>query len=208
MKRTKQEALETRAAILDAAERVMSAQGLTCTTMAQIAAAANVTRGAIYWHFKNKAEIIDAVIERVRLPMQEMFYNIVAPADEEALLQIYDGLRDMAIYCLIQLHDSGQIRRVHHIVQMLHSDLSADLDPLRAQEQEARAQILKALTLFFEKMKEKGHLKSGTEPRIAALALHGYIAGLHVDYLQSAADYRMSEDAAHLIDPVFKAFLT
>ena len=52
-RRTRDEALETRNTILDTAERVFSERGVSHTTLADIAAAAGVTRGAIYWHFKN-----------------------------------------------------------------------------------------------------------------------------------------------------------
>jgi TetR/AcrR family acrAB operon transcriptional repressor len=52
---TKEEALETRNRIIDAAEEVMFARGVAQTSLADVADAAGVTRGAIYWHFKNKA---------------------------------------------------------------------------------------------------------------------------------------------------------
>ncbi|MDP1673909.1 MAG: TetR family transcriptional regulator, partial [Burkholderiales bacterium] len=55
-RRTKDEAVETRNQILDAAEKVFSARGVSRTSLADIAEAASVTRGAIYWHFKDKAD--------------------------------------------------------------------------------------------------------------------------------------------------------
>ena len=72
---TKDEALETRNALLDAAERVFSKRGVSRTTLADIAAAAGVTRGAIYWHFANKADLFWAMLARVRLPMELESYN-------------------------------------------------------------------------------------------------------------------------------------
>lgn len=51
-RKTKQQALETRQHILDVAIRLFSQQGVSATSLAQIAQAAGVTRGAIYWHFK------------------------------------------------------------------------------------------------------------------------------------------------------------
>ncbi|HZV66577.1 MAG TPA: TetR family transcriptional regulator, partial [Telluria sp.] len=69
-RRTKEEAMETRASILDAAELLFVQQGVSGTTLQHIASAAGVTRGAIYWHFKDKAELFDAMMERVRLPVE------------------------------------------------------------------------------------------------------------------------------------------
>ncbi|MDS7773050.1 TetR family transcriptional regulator, partial [Klebsiella oxytoca] len=54
-RKTKQQALETRQHILDVALRLFSQQGVSSTSLAAIAKAAGVTRGAIYWHFKNKS---------------------------------------------------------------------------------------------------------------------------------------------------------
>ena len=67
-RKTKEEARETRNRILDAAEQVFQRQGVSRTSLADIAGEARVTRGAIYWHFKNKADLYDAMIKRVLAP--------------------------------------------------------------------------------------------------------------------------------------------
>ena len=54
-RRTKEEALATRHALLDAAERVFGRRGVARTSLVEIAEEAGVTRGAVYWHFKDKA---------------------------------------------------------------------------------------------------------------------------------------------------------
>src|SRR5882757_7288734 len=65
-RRTKAEAEETRQKILDAAERLFFIDGVSRTSLEHIATAAGVTRGAIYWHFKNKLELFEALHERVK----------------------------------------------------------------------------------------------------------------------------------------------
>ena len=64
VRRTKDAALETRAHILDTAEEVFQKKGVSSTSLDDIARAAGVTRGAIYWHFKNKADLFDALMQR------------------------------------------------------------------------------------------------------------------------------------------------
>src|SRR5574337_1789480 len=68
-RRTKEDALATRSALLDAAERVFLQQGVSRTSLADIAHAAGVTRGALYWHFKDKASLFNAMLDRVALPL-------------------------------------------------------------------------------------------------------------------------------------------
>ena len=72
MSRRKADAERTRETILDAAETTFLAQGVSRTTLAHIAEAAGVTRGAIYWHFEDKAAVFDALLERVRIPLDEI----------------------------------------------------------------------------------------------------------------------------------------
>jgi TetR/AcrR family acrAB operon transcriptional repressor len=55
VRRTKTEALETRNSLLDAAEHLFQARGVSRTSLNDIANEAGTTRGAIYWHFKDKA---------------------------------------------------------------------------------------------------------------------------------------------------------
>ena len=70
-RKTKEEALATRASILDAAELLFHRQGVSRTSLHDIAAAAGVTRGAVYWHFKDKADVFTQMMDRVCLPVEE-----------------------------------------------------------------------------------------------------------------------------------------
>ena len=64
VRRTKEDALATRSSLLDAAELLFQAQGVSRTSLADIAREAGTTRGAIYWHFKDKADLFNAMMER------------------------------------------------------------------------------------------------------------------------------------------------
>ncbi|RZI93264.1 MAG: TetR family transcriptional regulator, partial [Rubrivivax sp.] len=71
VRRTKEDALATRDRLLDAAEHLFQAKGVSRTSLNDIATAAGTTRGAIYWHFKDKADLFNAMMERVTLPLEE-----------------------------------------------------------------------------------------------------------------------------------------
>src|SRR5450830_1010855 len=70
-RRTKEDALATRHSLLDAAERVFFEKGVSRSSLNDIAVAAGTTRGAIYWHFKDKADLFNAMMDRVTLPMED-----------------------------------------------------------------------------------------------------------------------------------------
>ncbi len=71
-RKTKEDALKTREAILDAAVKVFSVRGVSGSTLADIAKEAGVTRGAIYWHFKNKEDMLADLWEQLLLPFEPL----------------------------------------------------------------------------------------------------------------------------------------
>ena len=93
-RRTKQDALATRDSILDSAELLFAQQGVSRTTLQHIAAAAGVTRGAIYWHFDDKAALFNAMMDRVTMPL-ETAMQTVEPDD------IVDPIGDLRNWMLM-----------------------------------------------------------------------------------------------------------
>lgn len=69
-RRTKEQAGETRQVIIEAARTVFHRQGVNGSSLETLAQEAGLTRGAIYWHFKDKAELFLAVRESALLPIQ------------------------------------------------------------------------------------------------------------------------------------------
>ena len=112
VRRTKEEALETRHRILDAAETVFHARGVARPSLADIAQAAGVTRGAIYWHFKNKSDVFAAMCDRVHLPVEAL-------CDPERIARQEDplgGVRDICAYVMRQTVVNPRLRRVFEII--------------------------------------------------------------------------------------------
>lgn len=62
MKKTKEEASETRLAILQSALDTFYEKGYTRTTFDEIAKRIGYTKGAVYWHFRNKPDLVTALI--------------------------------------------------------------------------------------------------------------------------------------------------
>lgn len=79
---------DTRSRLLAAAERVFAAKGYTGATLDEVAAAAGLTKGAVYWHFASKADLYMALVEeRSRRQIAEaaqMVQSLAASPDLEA----------------------------------------------------------------------------------------------------------------------------
>lgn len=72
MRRSKQAAEETKLQLIEAACKVFYTEGVAKATLEQIAREAGVTRGALYWHFNNKTDILDAVFHTVMPQLHEL----------------------------------------------------------------------------------------------------------------------------------------
>ncbi|VVT52270.1 hypothetical protein UYSO10_3955 [Kosakonia radicincitans] len=86
-RRTKQDAEETREHILDAAEQCFRDSGIYRTTLQMIAIKAGCTRGAIYWHFREKNDLFKQVIERTPLLLFTEVEDLVMRAESVIALR-------------------------------------------------------------------------------------------------------------------------
>src|SRR5574343_1079464 len=93
MRRTKEDAQHTREALLDAAELVFAQRGVSRTSLQDIAKAAGMTRGAVYWHFKDKSELFNAMMERTASPMEESL-QALAHTEQSPLAELRRSAHD------------------------------------------------------------------------------------------------------------------
>ncbi len=81
MRRTKEDAEQTRLKIIAAALELFSRNGYSNTTLAMIADEAGFSRGPIYWHFKNKDELYQAVLGVSQRPLEQLIAQSRQMAD-------------------------------------------------------------------------------------------------------------------------------
>ncbi|PZP86114.1 MAG: TetR family transcriptional regulator, partial [Ectopseudomonas oleovorans] len=112
-RRTKEEAQATRVQILDAAERVFHAQGVSRASLAEVAKEAGVSRGAIYWHFENKIDLFQAMLERLRLPLEELARASESEDEPDPL----GCMRELLITALTRPACEPQTHRTHDILR-------------------------------------------------------------------------------------------
>lgn len=115
-RRTREQSLETREAILDAAERIIARYGIGKTTMSRVADASGASRGAIYWHFQDKDALYEALVERIMAPLDTASrtgtHHEVANPVGDLRAFLYDILRriarDPSAWYLIEARSSNQ----------------------------------------------------------------------------------------------------
>ena len=195
VRRTKEEALETRNRILDTAEQLFLEKGVSRTSLEMIAAAAGLTRGAIYWHFRNKADLFDAMMARVVLPMEEM----AARAAEDDLADPISHVRDCALNVLDHLTTDPRCQRVFEIC--CHKvEYVDEMMQVRQRHIEARNGCLQHMERGLRNAGRKGLLAPSVDPRLAAVGLHALVDGLIKNCVLESHYLPLAKDARVLID--------
>ncbi len=57
---------DSQSKILEAATKLFGRKGYNASTIENITDASGISRGALYWHFSSKAEVLAAVVERLQ----------------------------------------------------------------------------------------------------------------------------------------------
>ena len=203
VRRTKEEALETRNSILDAAERVFFEKGVSRTSLADIAQAAGVTRGAIYWHFSHKSDLFTEMFDRVLLPLDELKAASLDPNEPDPL----GRLMEICIVCVRDTANDPRRRRVFDIL-FLKCELVEEMGPVMVRYQTNMREALTKIEGGLRNAISKGQLPADLDTKLAAAMVHAFVGGSLRDmlFLPDATDFaalgeRMVEgifDALHL----------
>jgi TetR/AcrR family transcriptional regulator, acrAB operon repressor len=184
-RRTKEEAQATRDHLLDTAELVFLQRGVSRTSLNELAAAAGVSRGAIYWHFQDKADLFNAMMERVTLPLEEAIGRTADPGNADPLAEVRRNLID----ALRLTATNPQVCRVFEIAT--HKvEYVDELSGVRDRHLRVRDQCLAQVQQGLSRAMKQGQIGRHMPARSAAIGLHALIDGLIQNWLldQTAFD--------------------
>ncbi|AKM29621.1 TetR family transcriptional regulator [Pandoraea faecigallinarum] len=202
-RRTKEEAIETRNLLLDTAETVFAQKGVSRTSLADIAEAAGLTRGAIYWHFKNKIDLFNAMTDRIRLPMERMI-------DEEcAEPENGDPVQRMHEICKLVLKETARNERRRRVLDILFHkcEYTNEMLSVLERQREACADGKQRIMRDMERAIERGQLPAGLDTRRAAIMLHALVVGMMSDWL-FLPDYDLGAECDAVVDGFFDMLRT
>jgi len=97
--------ISTRQRLLDAAEQLVNRQGFSATSIDQIIDQVGITKGAFFYHFKSKAELARALIDRFAAADQQVLYTNIKRA--ESLSD--DPLQQLLIFVGLLLEIAEQL---------------------------------------------------------------------------------------------------
>ena len=194
VRRTKQDALATRTSLLDAAERLFLCKGVSRTSLNDIALEAGTTRGAIYWHFKDKADLFNAMMDRVTLPLEAAFEPVGPPGGDPLPL-----LRAALLRALRRTASDEQTRCVFEVATQ-KVEYVDEMSAVRSRHLAVRQKFLDQMQKALRGSARIRGRRLAIPVAVAAHGLHAMIDGLIQNWLLDRAAFDLERTGERTID--------
>ncbi|MFA7291660.1 MAG: TetR family transcriptional regulator [Rhodocyclaceae bacterium] len=174
VRKTKEEAEKTREELIAAARTVFHECGVSRSTLEKVAKAAGVTRGAVYWHFKDKAELFFAMREDVFSPMIERTDAFLfSEAYENPLDAIEASLKEF----FRVLEDCPVVREVFEIM-ILRCEYVDEFTSVQEEVGRPAQEFLRKIESVYQRAADKGMLREGLDPLAMARDTWAFTSGI------------------------------
>lgn len=193
-RKTKEDAEVTRQNLLSGALKVFSRQGYAAARLEDIAEEAGVTRGAIYWHFKNKADLYNTLVGETLSGIQGVVDRAVRQGGTFLEIQ-----RRVMIY-ITTLPEVDEVYRAVMELTILKTGYEPELEEGMRAKNEAARQIETELAGYFRMGIAIGEVRADLDPVIAARSMMAYMNGIVLNWLMDQQAFSLRQCAPALID--------
>jgi TetR/AcrR family transcriptional regulator, acrAB operon repressor len=203
VRKTKEDAAITRQRIIDAAREMFLLKGVSRTSLEQIASHASVTRGAVYWHFQNKAELFHAMREEVYLPLIDRMDDTLLGNTDDPSPDPLGRIRKH-LESTIQILDDDQTTRATYEVMMTKCEYVDEFADVLQSILSNCSGLVHKMEQAYTKAQEIGQV--GTQLSAAELALdtHLFFSGLLHMWVKDTEGTLFRNRALQLIDTHIK----
>ncbi|SDK83149.1 transcriptional regulator, TetR family [Methylophilus rhizosphaerae] len=199
VRKTKEDAAITRQRIICAAREVFLQKGVSRTSLEHIASHAGVTRGAVYWHFANKAELFYAMREEIYLPLIDRMDGVLLGNPDGSHIAPLERIRNH-LQVTIQMLDQDQTMRETYEVMMTKCEYVDEFaDVLKSILTNCNSLVHK-LEQTYAKAQELGHVDTRLTAAELALDTHLFFSGLLHMWVKDTEGSLFRDRAAQLID--------
>ena len=189
-RRTKADALATRHQLLDAAECLFAEKGVSRTSLNDIALAAGASRGAIYWHFKNKADLFNAMMERTTLPMEQALQQVGHEPGQDPLAELRRSIAD----AMHRIAHDERTRRVFEVAT-LKVEYVDELIAVRARHRRVQADNVSQMERSLQEALVQRALSLPLPVATLAQGLYALLVGLIHTWLLAPETFELEATA-------------
>ncbi|EGC96106.1 DNA-binding transcriptional repressor AcrR [Escherichia fergusonii ECD227] len=201
-RKTKQQALETRQHILDVGLRLFSQQGVSSTSLAEIAKAAGVTRGAIYWHFKNKSDLFSEIWELSESSIGELELEYQAKFPDDPL----SVLREILVY-ILEATVTEERRRLLMEIIFHKCEFVGEMAVVQQAQRNLCVESYDRIEQTLRHCITAKMLPEDLLTRRAAIIMRGYISGLMESWLFAPQAFDLKKEARDYVAVLLEMYL-
>lgn len=202
VRKTKEEAELTRQCIINAAREVFINKGVSKTSLEEIAKHAGVTRGAVYWHFTNKSDLLHAMRDQVVLPLiDRMDDALLLNLDKEHNPENDPLTRiENFLLCTIQVLSDHQETRQTYEIMMTKCEYVGEFEKVMQQIMSNCSSIVDKLEQAYTKALKKELINSSLNATQYAQDTHLFFSGLLHMWVKDTDGSRYRNQAQTLIN--------
>ena len=195
-RKKKEEAQKTRQQLIEAAIRLFATRGVASTTLTDIADAAQLTRGAVYWHFSSKAEIFNAIWEQ-QLPLREIIRDrLMLSENDDPLLMLREQFIVALQYIASEPRQCALLQILYHKCEF-HDDVISEC--------EIRKRIGlndNYLRRTLRQCVARSIISSQTNIELALIVFHAFFSGVIKNWLMDSNSFNLYKQAPALVDNI------
>ncbi|HDV9205895.1 TPA: acrEF/envCD operon transcriptional regulator [Enterobacter hormaechei subsp. steigerwaltii] len=196
VRKKKEEAQKTRQQLIEAAIGLFATRGVSSTTLTDIADAAQLTRGAVYWHFSSKAEIFNAIWDQ-QLPMREMIRDrLILSENDDPLLMLREQFIVALQYIASEPRQYALLQNLYHKCEF-HDDVISECE------------IRKRIGLNDDYLRKtlkrciaRNVISSQTNIELALIVFHAFFSGVIKNWLMDSNNFNLYKQAPALVDNI------
>lgn len=200
-RKTKAQALETRRHILDVALHLFSQKGVASTSLVDIALAAGVSRGAIYWNFKNKSELFSEIwrLTEETIGDVELEYQAKFPNDPLSVI------RELLIY-ILQATVCEERRRLMTEIVFHKCEFVGELAAFHQARRVLYMQTNGRIEASLQRCIDVGSMPEGLNLSDAVIILRSFITGLIENWLVDPEHFDLYAKARGCVTSLLEMF--
>ena len=199
MRRTKEDAEKTRLKIIEAALTLFSRNGYSNTTLAMIGTEAGFRRGPIYWHFKNKDDLFEAVLAYSQQPLEQLVAQ-ARSAGSSALVRIDAFVRDW----FALLVEDAWFRQSFEIL-LNKTELTDAMSTTLERERRLTQSMIETLQGLVEDAQQQGDIPADQSARQLALMIYTQLMGVTQTWLFAPGLFDLNEQRDFFAERVLRA---
>ncbi len=193
-RKTKTDALKTRQLLIDAAITQFAQHGVTNTTLSDIADAAGVTRGAVYWHFSSKTVLFNEMWEQ-QVPLNHII-KYIRTENENPLIDLREKF-------ITGLQYIAETPKQQALMQILYHKCEFTAEMMT--ESEIRNKVCvnrNGLRDALLKCIHFGLLSGDANVDVMVIMLRGFFSGIIKNWLMEPGQFNLYQQAPVLVDNI------